>query len=63
MRRLVAVMTCGFSKSAAIAGESVSDTTDEIAVEAAIVIANCLKNVPCSPVMKAVGRKTPIEHE
>ena len=54
------VMRCGFSRSAAIAGESVNDTVNEMAVEAAIVIANCLKNVPCNPVMKAVGRNTPM---
>ena len=24
------------------------------------MIANCLKNVPCNPVMKAVGRNTPM---
>jgi hypothetical protein len=33
---------CDFSSSAAIAGDSVSDTKAEIAVEAAMVMANCL---------------------
>lgn len=49
---------CGFSKTAHSAGLSVKETKHEIMVEAAIVMANCLKKMPVMPEMKAVGTKT-----
>jgi hypothetical protein len=36
----------------------VSETKQEITVDAAIVVANCWKNRPEMPEMKAVGTKT-----
>src|ERR1700719_984361 len=49
---------CGFSSTAASAGLKVSETKQEITVEAAMVIANCVKNRPEIPEMKADGTKT-----
>src|ERR1700686_2619212 len=49
---------CGFSSTAASAGLKVSETKQEITVEAAMVVANCLKNRPEMPEMKADGTKT-----
>src|SRR6202022_4135469 len=49
---------CGFRRTAASAGLKVSETKQEITVEAAMVVANCLKNRPEMPEMKADGTKT-----
>src|SRR5260370_24708405 len=49
---------CGFKRTAASAGLKVSETKQEITVEAAMVVANCLKNRPELPEMKAEGTKT-----
>src|SRR5262249_29102589 len=49
---------CGLSSSAQSAGLRVSDTTQEITVEAAIVTANWRKNCPVMPDRKADGTKT-----
>src|SRR6202166_2958957 len=49
---------CGFSSTAASAGLKVSETKQEITVEAAMVVANCLKKRPEMPEMKADGTKT-----
>src|SRR6202023_3065471 len=49
---------CGFSSTAASAGLRVSETKQEITVEAAMVVANCVKNRPEIPEMKADGTKT-----
>src|SRR5260370_16082420 len=48
----------GLRRSAARAGESVSELSAEIAVETAMVSANWRKNVPVIPVMHAVWRNT-----
>src|SRR3982074_3561551 len=48
----------GFRRTAASAGLKVSETKQEITVEAAMVVANCLKNRPEMPEMKAEGTKT-----
>ncbi len=49
---------CGFRRTALSAGLNVSETKHEITVEAAMVVANCVKKRPEMPEMKAVGRKT-----
>src|SRR5262249_41508709 len=49
---------CGLSRSAHSAGLKVSDTTQEITVEAAIVTANWRKNCPVIPDRKADGTNT-----
>src|ERR1700693_4685072 len=49
---------CGLRRTAARAGLKVSETKQEITVEAAMVVANCLKNRPEMPEMKAEGTKT-----
>src|SRR3984957_4349015 len=49
---------CGLRRTALSAGLRVSETKQEITVEAAIVVANCAKNRPEMPEMKAVGTKT-----
>src|ERR1700730_2183631 len=49
---------CGLRRTALSAGLRVSETKQEITVEAAIVVANCVKNRPEIPEMKAVGMKT-----
>src|ERR1700722_16910391 len=49
---------CGFSGTAASAGLKVSETKQEITIEAAMVVANCLKKRPEMPEMKADGTKT-----
>src|SRR6202041_3547568 len=49
---------CGFRRTAARAGLKVSDTKQEITVEAAMVVANCLKNRPEIPDMNAEGTNT-----
>ncbi len=49
---------CGLSKMAARAGLNVSELMVEKIVEVAIVTANCLKNCPVIPVMKAHGTNT-----
>src|ERR1700740_2930516 len=48
----------GFRRTAARAGLKVSETKQEITVEAAMVVANCLKKRPEMPEMKADGTKT-----
>src|SRR4029077_6744593 len=48
----------GFRSRAARAGDSVSELSAEIAVETAIVSANCRKNVPVMPLINAVGINT-----
>src|SRR5262249_47441403 len=48
----------GFRRTAASAGLKVSETKQEITVEAAMVAANWVKNRPEMPEMKAVGTKT-----
>ena len=48
----------GFRRMAQRAGLSVRETKHEMTVEAAIVIANCLKNSPEIPEMKATGTNT-----
>src|SRR5215831_21276014 len=49
---------CGFRRTAQSAGLRVSETKQEITVEAAMVVANCVKNRPEMPEMKAEGMKT-----
>src|ERR1700730_22301 len=49
---------CGLSSTAQRAGLSVRETKHEITVDAAIVIANCLKKSPEMPEIKAVGTNT-----
>src|SRR5260221_7648938 len=49
---------CGFRRTAANAGLKVSETKQEITVEAAMVVANCLKNSPEMPETNAEGTKT-----
>ena len=49
---------CAIRKTALSAGLNVSETKQEITVEAAMVAANCVKNRPEMPEMKAVGTKT-----
>src|SRR5260370_39955458 len=49
---------CGFRRTAARAGLKVSETKQEITGEAAMEVANCLKNRPEMPEMKADGTKT-----
>src|ERR1700751_1169071 len=49
---------CAIRKTALSAGLNVSETKQEITVEAAMVAANCVKNRPEKPEMKAVGTKT-----
>ena len=49
---------CGFRSTAQSAGLKVSETKQEITVEAAMVVANCVKNRPEMPEMKADGTKT-----
>ena len=56
--RLRAARSCGLSSSAHSAGLRVSETKQEITVEAAIVTANWRKNWPEMPVMKAEGTNT-----
>src|SRR5579883_2026794 len=48
----------GFSRTAQSAGFRVSETKHEMTVDAAMVIANCLKNSPEMPEMNAVGPNT-----
>jgi hypothetical protein len=48
----------GFSSTALSAGLRVSETKQEITVEAVMVVANCVKNRPEMPEMKADGTKT-----
>src|ERR1700681_1853257 len=49
---------CGFTSTAASAGLRVSETKEEITVEAAMVVANCVKNRPEMPETKDEGMKT-----
>jgi hypothetical protein len=49
---------CGFRRTALSAGLRVSETKQEITVEAAMVVANCVKKRPEIPEMKADGRNT-----
>ena len=48
----------GFKRIAASAGLSVSELKAEMAVDTAIVKANCRKNCPVIPEMNAVGTNT-----
>src|SRR3984957_12463836 len=50
--------SCGFSRTAVSAGLKVSETKHEITVEAAMVVANCVKKRPEMPEMNADGTKT-----
>ena len=49
---------CGFNSTAQSAGLSVSETMTEMIVEAEMVTANCVKNRPEMPLMKAAGTNT-----
>ena len=49
MPRGLARAWCGFSRTALSAGLRVSETKQEITVEAAMVVANCVKNRPEMP--------------
>src|SRR5579863_137293 len=52
--------SCGCKICDANAGDKVSEQNMEIAVATAIVMANCWKNCPEIPPMKAVGTNTAI---
>src|SRR5260221_2679577 len=58
LARLSSWSACGLKSTAQSDGLSVSETKQEITVEAAIVTANCLKKRPEIPEMKAEGTKT-----
>src|SRR5882672_6842025 len=50
--------SCDLKRTAHREGLSVSETKQEMTVDAAIVTENCLKNIPEIPEMKADGTKT-----
>ena len=52
--------TCGLSSRAARAGDRVSEVISEITEAAEMVTANCRKNIPGMPGMKAVGTNTAV---